>query len=392
MEFEVEIKSHKKLSASGSERWHECPGSVALSAKCPPSKESAYSKEGTVAHTLMEKVLTDTANAFYYVGKDFGKFKITEEMATHVQAFVDEVRNIKNELGAELHVEKKIELNHIHPDVGGTADVILVQPFGEIWVIDFKYGAGVAVSATRNPQLLTYALGAVQDQDYSKVVLAIAQPRVDHEEGRFRKWECGPEEITEFAKLVRQKALETQKPNAPLKLGEWCRWCPASAICPEQHKRALEVARTDFDSPILPDVKSLTPQQISKVIEHRKLIEQWFESVEAYAHGVLMQGGSIEGVKLVAKRSERIWVDQQRATDFLSSKLGEAAFERKLLSVPKAEKLLGKNALVDLFQTLDRGTTVAPKSDRRREVENAFAAFDEIPGPGRSDSISDNDF
>ena len=50
-------KAHAKLSASSSERWLNCPGSIALIDKAPPPRESKYALEGTTAHECMEKML-----------------------------------------------------------------------------------------------------------------------------------------------------------------------------------------------------------------------------------------------------------------------------------------------------------------------------------------------
>ena len=52
-------KKHSELSASGSERWIACPGSVMLSRLAPQSPESPAATEGTLAHTYLEKWLTD---------------------------------------------------------------------------------------------------------------------------------------------------------------------------------------------------------------------------------------------------------------------------------------------------------------------------------------------
>ena len=47
------------------------------------------------------------------------------------------------------------------PEGFGTADCILTQG-NTLYVIDFKYGKGVPVSAKENPQMMLYALGAYE--------------------------------------------------------------------------------------------------------------------------------------------------------------------------------------------------------------------------------------
>ena len=45
------MAEHAKLSASGSKKWLNCPGSVAFEKEFP-DEESEFAKEGTTAHAL----------------------------------------------------------------------------------------------------------------------------------------------------------------------------------------------------------------------------------------------------------------------------------------------------------------------------------------------------
>ena len=49
-------RAHSKFSASGAERWFACPGSVELS-EGVPDKETEWSKEGTLAHEVLEEIM-----------------------------------------------------------------------------------------------------------------------------------------------------------------------------------------------------------------------------------------------------------------------------------------------------------------------------------------------
>lgn len=389
-------KAHSKLGASSAKRWINCPGSVDLISKCPPLPTSPYAAEGTAAHALCERVLKNNPgpNAFWYIKREhevegFPKeFKITEEMAEHAQEYVDYVRNHVNELKGELLIEHRFHLKHIHPDFFGTCDAVVLQPFGELHVFDFKYGAGVAVEAEDNEQMQFYALGALELGDFTKVVLHVCQPRAEHKEGRFRKWETTPGALVEFGKFLRAKAIETQKPDAPFNPGDYCRWCAGAAVCPAIAKRAIATAQSDFTrmEPTLPEPKMLTTDQVAKVIQYRKMIEAWFDSVEEYAFNALMRGEKIEGTKLVSGRSSREWIDDQVAEETLCRILGEKAYTRKLLSVAQAEKVAGKDSIVGLFQTISGKPAIAAQSDRRKELTSAKDAFEKI------ETISADDF
>jgi len=364
---------HSKLGASSAHRWFECPGSVALCSQMPRT-ESAFAQEGTNAHTLAELVLRQTPNAFYYVGKAKTRnnpfdFDIDEDMANHVQGYVDHVREVKNSLpGSVLLIEHRFQLSNIHPDLYGTCDAVVYQEFGELHVFDFKYGAGIGVEVEDNEQLMYYSCGALDLGDFTSATMHIVQPRFDHEDGPKRKKQYSIKELIEFGKQLRVRAIATQDENAPLKEGDHCRFCAAAPVCPQLHKRAVDVARTDFKEPKLPEVTALTDEQIAKVIQYAKLIENWFEAVKQHALEKIRSGAKVEGLKLVAGRGRRAWIDEAQAAKVLSGKYGDAAYSKSLLSVAQAEKQLGQNSIEGLFHNVQGSPTVAHESDRRKAL------------------------
>lgn len=398
MSVEHSTRAHSKLGASSSERWSECPGSVKLIEQFPPAPTSVYAEEGTAAHELAETVLKSDPgpNAFFYVRKKkFNGFEVTPEMAEHVQSYVDYVRNVKNETGGELLLEHKFHLKHLHPDFYGTCDAVVMEDFGTLHVFDFKYGAGIAVEAENNSQLQFYALGALELGDFENVRIHICQPRAFHADGGFRTWDVSPKALRDFGKFLKSKAIETQKENAPLKQGDWCRWCPAAVGCPEMRKRAIETAQTDFaQPPTLPAPQTLTEEQISKIVQYRKPVTAWLEAVEEYALTRVLQGEKIKGVKLVRSQSRRHWIDLEESEKVLRRNLGENAYTRKLLTVPQAEKALGKDSIVGLFQTVGGGPVIAHESDRRKSVNpNDFAAEEfEVFGDKTEFEVTEDDF
>jgi hypothetical protein len=393
------IKTHSKLGASSSERWFECPGSVALCDLVPKKPDTEWSKEGTNAHTFMEFMLkrpgvtgpSALPNARHYLGKEKEiklDFKLTPEMADYVQDFVDRVLWQYHQMpGAIMHVEKKFHLKHIHPDLYGTSDVVLVQPFGKIYVIDFKYGAGVAVDVIENSQLLYYGLGASFGEDFGEIILVIAQPRIDG--GEWQEWETTPEYMLEFSKTLKQKALATQKKNAPLQEGEWCRWCDASGICPQLQKKAVVAAQTDFteEGAKLPEVTKMTDEQVVRVIEFEKTITSWIGAVKEAAFLRLMSGEKIEGLKLVRGKGSREWQDEDEVLKVFGKDVMTAP---KLMTPSAAEKALGKKAVGEFILSIQGGIQIAAASDKRAEVKNAQDDFEKIEAP--KPKFSEDDF
>lgn len=370
-------RAHSKLGASSSERWFNCPGSVALCETVPKREGGAAALEGTAAHALAEKVFKGPHAAAYYIGKEhlvgdeFTKHEIkcTADMATHVQAYVDFVHRKRDELGGELVVEKRFHLSHIHPDLFGTGDVVIIVPFQLIWVCDFKYGVNYAVEVEENSQLMYYGLGASVGEDFEEVELCVYQPRAEHEDGSIRSWKCDAAALRTFAKKLRQKALETEREGAPLLPGKWCTWCDAAGVCPALHRHAIETAKTDFDDPQLPTIEQMSDAQIAAVVRYTSMFEKWFKAVKARARERALAGDLVEDLKLVSGRGARVWKDESVAKDFLQARLGDEAFKITLLSVAQAEEKLGEVYLEGLWDKVPGEPTVAHKSDRRKEIK-----------------------
>jgi hypothetical protein len=134
-------RKHAKLSASGAERWTQCPGSVKLSEGIP-DRDSPWSLEGTRAHEVLENVLRGVIqNSKSTPDRHSG---IPREMLQHVLNTARFVFSIHTQHPhSELLVEDRISLDFIHPDMWGTFDAAVVDHFGILHVFDFKYGAGI---------------------------------------------------------------------------------------------------------------------------------------------------------------------------------------------------------------------------------------------------------
>ncbi len=367
-------KKHSKLGASSAKRWISCPGSVALVDMVPPLPPTKYSIEGTAAHELADICLTDFKKApSEFIGQKLNGYTVTEDMAKHVDGYVAYIQTLLRKTKGELLIEVPFHLSHLHPELYGTCDAVIMEPFGTLHVIDFKYGAGLFIDVERNEQVMYYALGALPLGDFSGVTIHIYQPRVGDDIEPGRSWDCSVSELLEFGKFLRDAALKARKKDAPLKTGDHCRFCAAAAICPEMHKTAVNTAQLDFiDTPtdVLPDPQSLPIHKIGAILEHKSLVEKWLKQVEDYALLSLLRGDKINGVKLVRGRSRRVWVDEKKAEGYLTKSLGDSAFSKKLLTVSQAEKLMGKANVTGLYQTLEGRLVPAHESDKRKEVNN----------------------
>lgn len=372
-------KKHSKYSASASSRWMTCGGSIALSEKAPPQVESTFAKEGTDAHSCLE-IFLKTGPKKIREAEKFLMKTYPKEMIVH--AF-DAARWIWKTApyGAEILCETKCDLSHIEPGMFGTTDAAIVEEFGTLNVIDFKYGAGIPVSPEENSQMLFYALAIAHQYEYNfeRVNLTIIQPRADIDGETIRVWETDTKRLAVFGNEIRLAVRESKKKNAPLKSGDHCRFCPAQVICPELSTRAMTQAQLDFsapvEKPIGPPPAAMKPDALAKALTALDRIDDWAKAVREHAFEYLKRGGELPGWKLVEKRSIRKWVNAEATAKLAQKKFGDAAFDRDLKSPAQLEKIAGKEFVADQSSAISSGLTLVAESDKRPASNQAEIDF-----------------
>lgn len=357
---------HSVIGASSAYRWRNCPGSVNLSKLAPPQESSAAADEGTTAHSLAELCLENGTDATEYIHEPIDGFNVTDEMASAVDTYVNYVRTRHREDGGILSIETKFDLSDLFPGLYGRNDAAIVRLGKRLTIIDYKHGQN-AIEATENQQLLFYALGLAHqiNYDFTDVELVIVQPRAAHASGPIRRWIVTKKYLMDWALELVASAKQTEDTNAPLNRGNWCQYCPAKGLCPKINEVVEEAVGLTVINGGAVAIESLSDLQIAKLLENRKLIEGFLENVQSYALHKIKSGTPIKGVKLVAGRSRRDWIDEQKVIEFF----GDAAYERKVMTVAKAEKAFGKAALSGLYVDIAGSETVAHASDRRKEIQ-----------------------
>lgn len=394
-------RAHSILGASGAHRWMKCPGSVRLSQTIPEhDTETFYAREGTAAHELAEKCLTHKTDPAMYVGQKINRILVTTEMASAVGIFVDRVNTLSESIGSDPHIELRVSLEEL--DLPRAPDGTDVDMFGttdaaqwdelrgrHLHVLDYKHGQGIVVEAEGNPQLLYYALGTVLKLKVKprKITMWIIQPRAPHPQGIVREWTIEWEELVQFKNDLMEAAYRTQELDAPLRAGSWCRFCPASAICPEQHANAVAVVGDAFAAdmeehpPELPEPETLDDETVNLVLLEAPRIEDWFKACRDYASKRAARATPIPGWKLVAKKSPRRWVDEGSAGDHLKE-LGideDALYTKKLLSPRQAEIALRRSGVeipASLITNESKGENLVVESDPRPAIMPVAEVFE----------------
>jgi Protein of unknown function (DUF2800) len=230
----VNALKHSLLSASASERWLNCPRSVAMT-RGMDSGDTIYSQEGTAAHLVQQRCLTENLEPRSFIGEVIEGIPVTAEMADAVAISVSHCRRQIDTADA-YWIEQSINLAKLGPPVPmhGTLDFgAYFAKQRELHLVDFKYGRGVYVRATGNAQLKYYGLAAALTFDIpvSAVVTTIIQPRFGGTSDPIRSAVVDAAEMAEFALVLLERAHAAMRPDAPIAAGSWCKFCQAKNTC-----------------------------------------------------------------------------------------------------------------------------------------------------------------
>lgn len=372
------MSAHAKLSASGSTRWLACTGSVKAESQFP-NTSSSYAMEGTTAHSLAERCLTEDITPNYYLNKQLDGYTVDDEMVDNVAAYVAYVKSFS---GIHFY-EVRVNFSEWIPEGFGTSDAIVIDSKSNtVHVIDLKYGKGVPVDAENNSQGMLYALGVLSEYgfiyDIDTVVIHIYQPRIKN----YSSWSISANDLYKWAEWAKQRAEEALQDDAPRTPSDKaCQWCKAKATCKALLDHTHKIIMHDFDE--LDNVKpdTLTERELKVVMDNAKLIKSWLDAVESHIFDKLNNGEAFDGYKLVEGRSSRAWINEEETAKVLSEKLSaDEMFKHTLISPAAAEKLLKtqKSILEGLVMKSEGKPTLVQSCDKRDAINkaNVFDALD----------------
>lgn len=384
-------KEHSPLGASSCERFWNCPGSMLLIQEHGfKSETTIYAAEGTVAHRLGENCLKHGIPLDGEIGKFYEEesyqIEITEEMVEAVSVYTDYIQELVED-GYRILIEHPIHLDYVDSDAWGTCDCIAVKD-DHIMVIDYKHGQGKHVEIENNKQLLYYALGAMYEIEKEhkreghtnrrirNVTIVVIQPRKKHKDGPVRQSEISEADVAGFEQGLTDAIRRIRAKDIALSSGSHCFFCPAKVICPAYRAEIRNTADLDFADIVdveiePPRPESLTAEQIATVIKNAEKFDSWVRAVESYALQAAKRGVIIPGYKLVRKRANRRWKDEDAVARYGEMLYGQDIYNVKLKSPAQMEKLFGKRykkELDEFTETPDGGETLTEDDDPREAI------------------------
>ena len=360
------MANHSKVvGGSTAKRVIGCPGSVALCATMPPKPSSKYADEGTLLHDAIAQVLDKDVKPESLLGMAYQDQVLTQELIDNkLHVALDLLGQVDPNLEMEYAIETEVGFGDFLPDVFGSCD-LLGRIGNRAIVLDWKFGDGVTVGVEENEQLLFYAAAAMRTPSVSwvfdgttEIECVIIQPPM------IRRWVTTVERVKQFELQLLQAVKASAKKDAPIAVGEHCRWCSAKPVCPKMTgavDRALDTQLENIDA-----------NKIGAYLANCDLLEQWITDLRALAHQILEADKPVPGWKLVNKRATRQWANEDVADDVLSKVIPkDELYVAKMISPAQAEKVLkklGQQLPDDLVVAVSSGSTLAREDDPRPAV------------------------
>lgn len=329
------MTEHAKLSPSSAHRWLNCSESLLYPAGAPgPEAIEGTKKHAEAAMCLSENKDSDNPD---------------------VQFYVDYVRSLYNP-GFLRYVEKKVTLLSVSSKIFGTADAIVLNPFVNLTVVDFKTGKQ-EVEAFKNPQLMIYALAAYDTLQpaVEDIELVIVQPP---SYDKIKIWKTRYSEIKTLAPKIKTVYEDYEKGVRTPVTGDWCQWCTGASQCPAILKALPELKSPENVSEV---------EKIVQILNAEKGIREAYKLLKQKAKDLILGGIEVPGYKVVESFGYRVWGDELK----VCKKVGKRKATKNVILSPaqfeKAHPEL-KEWVKDNTYRLSKGPTLVPEKDKRKAV------------------------
>lgn len=396
-------KHSQIIGGSTADRVIGCPGSVQAIAALPAvvDQPSSYAMEGTALHEIMAALvegtreIDDVKPGEKIVVDDVVPITITQE---HIDTcikpawefFVKLIEAFGGFENCEIVVEQRVQFPGVEGAFGTLDVIVYAKRFNTTILVDWKFGAGVAVKAVYpgaepdseyvNRQLMFYGCAArntCPDLFGDTIMAYVVQPRVYSDDEKISSAEILHEELDDFEALVAKQLEIAGEPNPPRHMGPWCRWAACRPYCPLHQTPVLELAALEPGELKLAR-KTLPAVTLMRMLAIVDQAEEVIAEVRKQAHEWLEAGHELPGWCLKPKRGTRQWtVAEKNVVAALRGhglNKAQCYTEPTLKSPAQIEKILPAKVKLapGLVQMVSTGTTLA-RGDENLALSHADA-------------------
>jgi hypothetical protein len=301
-----------------------------------------------------------------------------EDCANDYAAYVLELVEAAKKSSSDpvILIEQRLDYSRFVENGFGTGDCVIVAD-GTLTIVDYKHGRGILVEADNNPQMMLYALGALEIfdgiYDIETVCMTIYQPR----RSSVSTFTLSKDDLYQWAEDTLTPAAElAYAGNGDYQCGEWCQFCKAKHDCRERAEYNLELAKFDFQLPPL-----LTDEDVEEILGRIDGLVSWANDIKEYALQAAVGGKEWHGWKLVEGRSNRKYTDETVVAEAVTA-AGFDPYERKVMGVTAMTSLLGKKRFEEILggyiEKPQGKATLVPESDKRPAINTAKQDFNEF--------------
>ena len=297
----------------------------------------------------------------------------TDQYAAYVAEQIEEAKTHCSD--PLILIEEKLDFSKWVPDGFGTGDCLIIAD-KVLQIIDFKYGLGILVEAENNPQMMCYALGALDTYDgiydIESIEMTIFQPRREN----ISTFTISKEDLLTWAEEILKPTAElAYNGEGEFTAGDHCQFCKVKATCRKRAEYNMELAAYDFEQPA-----TLDDSEIAAILPRIDDLVAWAGDIKEYALQQAMSGTEYPGFKVVEGRSIRKYTDE-RIVASVVTEAGYDPYEKKVLGITAMTSLLGKKKFEELlasFITKPPGKpTLVPDTDKRPAMNTAKDDFSE---------------
>lgn len=303
-----------------------------------------------------------------FIGATFGGLEIDSELADGVAIALTAAEELLNDFNGEQFIEKRLII--VEDEVFGTGDIVAISSDGtRALIADHKFGFQ-EVDPT-SLQLLFLAAASLVDpdtasmmQDVEEFELAIIQPAFDP---ATTKRVVTRAEAEVFLRSIKLAHSASKASDADVKMGKWCQWCRAKAVCPAQRQMFADLV----DAKLHPD---WSLAELGDMLAKAKQVEKLIDDIKDRVKHELENGRAVPGWRLKAGSTRLTWAQPAKETIAALKGLGLKGDKAiQPITPAAAKKALGDKLPDDLVVKNTSAPSLARDTDAADAVLPAAA-------------------